>query len=357
MNKNEPIVSIITPIFNRKDLIKETHQSVISQTYTSWEWIIVDDGSEDNSWKIIQDFAQQDNRIKVIKRERIPKGAPTCRNIGLEVAKGEYVIFLDSDDLLADFCLEQRVEAIKKEGNKYDFLVFPIRTFRQNLLDINHLQLPSQYDDLEEFILWNTPWYTTAPIIKREKTIQWNEKLALYQDVDFNIRMIVAERTYKFIYAKPDVYWRYTEHNSISRSNLFTPQKLEARVFFLEGICEALKKGDKLKKYDKAIYTLAERFIFDFISQNQYAYFKEILSLLVKYEIITTLEFYKLYIILPLIHNQLHYTSLPVLWKLSRKLYSITNQSIPITDTKKIMRSKELTDIKEYMKVYHQSKN
>ncbi|HEY9364232.1 MAG TPA: glycosyltransferase family A protein, partial [Chitinophagaceae bacterium] len=125
---NNPVVSIITPSFNRADIIHETAASIFNQTYPFWEWIITDDGSTDNSWEVLNEFAAKDNRVKIYKREKELKGACACRNISVEKSGGDYLIFLDTDDLLASFCLEQRVKAMQ-EDSKCDFIIFPMLLF------------------------------------------------------------------------------------------------------------------------------------------------------------------------------------------------------------------------------------
>ncbi|WP_264525317.1 glycosyltransferase family 2 protein [Flavobacterium sp. N502536] len=92
-------VSIITPLYNSESFIAETIQSVLAQTYNNWEMLIVDDCSTDNSKSIIEDFAKHDDRIKYFKTSS-PSGSPTIpRNIGIEMASGRFIAFLDSDDL------------------------------------------------------------------------------------------------------------------------------------------------------------------------------------------------------------------------------------------------------------------
>ena len=98
-------VSIITPSFNRAYILHETAESIFRQTNPNWEWVIVDDGSTDDSWEVINKYAAEDSRVKVFKRDREPKGACTCRNIAVSKATGEFLIFLDTDDLLASFCI------------------------------------------------------------------------------------------------------------------------------------------------------------------------------------------------------------------------------------------------------------
>lgn len=95
---NNELVSIITPSYNSKLFIKETIKSVIEQTYTKWEMIIVDDCSTDNSKEIISQFVKDDNRIKLFNNKK-NIGAAKTRNKAIDFAKGNYIAFLDSDDL------------------------------------------------------------------------------------------------------------------------------------------------------------------------------------------------------------------------------------------------------------------
>lgn len=95
----KPLVSIVTPCYNSEKYIEETIQSVINQTYTNWEMIICDDCSSDNTTDIIKSYINIDGRIKLIRTTR-PSGAPAIpRNLCIDTAQGEYIAFLDSDDI------------------------------------------------------------------------------------------------------------------------------------------------------------------------------------------------------------------------------------------------------------------
>jgi len=94
----KPLISIITPCYNSAVFIKTTINSVIDQTYTNWELIIVDDKSKDDTCKIVEEFAQRYNNIRLIKLEQ-NGGVSNARNVGLENATGKYIAFLDSDDV------------------------------------------------------------------------------------------------------------------------------------------------------------------------------------------------------------------------------------------------------------------
>jgi glycosyltransferase involved in cell wall biosynthesis len=97
---DQPIVSIIIPTYNRAHLIGETLDSVLAQTYTNWECIIVDDGSTDNTDEVVEEYVKKDSRFKYYHRpdEHLP-GGNGARNYGFKMSKGEYVNWLDSDDL------------------------------------------------------------------------------------------------------------------------------------------------------------------------------------------------------------------------------------------------------------------
>lgn len=91
-------VSIITPVYNASRFLNKTAESVFDQTYTNWEWILVDDCSTDGSWSILKSLEKKDSRIRVFKNEENLKSGKT-RNFAIKNAKGRFIAFLDSDDL------------------------------------------------------------------------------------------------------------------------------------------------------------------------------------------------------------------------------------------------------------------
>ena len=113
------LVSIITPNFNSEKYIASTIDSIIKQSYINWELIIVDDCSTDNSLEVINQFLVKDTRIKLIKLPN-NSGAAVARNKGIEIAKGEYISFLDSDDTWLKNKLNSQIEFITK--NDYEFI-------------------------------------------------------------------------------------------------------------------------------------------------------------------------------------------------------------------------------------------
>ena len=97
-SKNNPLVSIIIPVYNTEQFLDECLNSVVNQTYKNLEIILINDGSTDSSLEICKKYQQKDKRIILISQEN--KGAGTARNKGLDIAKGEYITFVDSDDFI-----------------------------------------------------------------------------------------------------------------------------------------------------------------------------------------------------------------------------------------------------------------
>ncbi|MDN3676706.1 glycosyltransferase family 2 protein [Flavobacterium paronense] len=111
----KPIVSIIMATYNRAHFIVETLTSIQNQTFQDWECIIIDDGGTDNTEEVINDFLDKDKRFRFLKRTAdYQKGLPGCRNYGLDLATGKYVIFYDDDDIVHP----QNLELCTKELDK-----------------------------------------------------------------------------------------------------------------------------------------------------------------------------------------------------------------------------------------------
>ena len=109
MNKK---VSIIIPNYNAGKYILKCMDSVIKQTYKNIELIVIDDGSNDGSWSIIQEYAKRNENISILHQQNL--NASIARNRGIEVATGEYLIFLDSDDILYQEAIEKMVSKIER---------------------------------------------------------------------------------------------------------------------------------------------------------------------------------------------------------------------------------------------------
>ena len=128
-NKGDnPLISIIVPCYNIEKYISKTLESVRNQTFQNFEIILIDDGSKDNTGKILDDYNKKDKRIKVI--HKINEGVSQARNIGIENAVGEYIYFLDGDDLIEKNLLERANEVFK--NNKVEIFSFGFNMVYEN---------------------------------------------------------------------------------------------------------------------------------------------------------------------------------------------------------------------------------
>lgn len=120
MIKNESLVSIIMPAYNCAKYIEESINSVLAQNYKKWELLVLDDGSKDDTLKIIEEFSQKDNRIKSLPNGK-NMGVSATRNRGIELAKGDWIAFLDSDDMWEYTKLEKQLEVAEKKAAEFLF--------------------------------------------------------------------------------------------------------------------------------------------------------------------------------------------------------------------------------------------
>ena len=119
-NVNIPEISIITANYNSEKFIVETIESVKNQTFKNWEMIIIDDNSSDKGVEVIEAYCLQDNRIKLLKN-KTNLGPAKTRNRGLEMTKGRYVCFLDSDDIWYEMFLETSLNFLQKNNVAFVF--------------------------------------------------------------------------------------------------------------------------------------------------------------------------------------------------------------------------------------------
>lgn len=163
MNK---LVSIITPSYNSSKFIEECIESVLSQSYSEWEMIIVDDYSNDKSKDIISEFSAKDGRIKPIFLEK-NVGAAEARNVAIRQAKGKYIAFLDSDDLWKNNKLEKQLSFMNDKNIAFSFTSY--QPISENGIDkYSVIKVPNQID--YHSYLKNTIIGCLTVIIDKEKT-------------------------------------------------------------------------------------------------------------------------------------------------------------------------------------------
>lgn len=242
------LVSVVIPTFNREALVAETLESVRAQTHESWEALVVDDGSDDGTFDAVRAFADRDERIRPLRREREPKGAPVCRNIGLENARGDFVVFLDSDDLLVPDCLQGRLERAAAEGD-LDFLAFPMRLFDAEPGDRDDLAGPETGEShLDRFLRGDHPWVVTGPFWRIETLRRlggFDERLLAQQDYDLNVRALLAGCRYRFFADRADAcYRRGISDGAFRGAAAYTVAQFDSAEYLLCKLAAILRESD-----------------------------------------------------------------------------------------------------------------
>jgi len=232
-----PLVSLVVPTYNRSELLSATLDSICNQSYPNWECLVVDDGSSDDSLAVLVEYAAKDGRIRFWSRQSPVKGAPACRNEGANAAKGELILFLDSDDLLGRECLNQRIDYISKQPS-FDYWVFPAQVFHELPGDSQLLwNVPDGRNPLTRMLLSDPTWQTSS-VMWTPKAIQaiggWDEELISWQDWDYHLRALLLELSYTwFDQARPTFYYRKSHTSTaISKGNKKTKHLRARRTLF-----------------------------------------------------------------------------------------------------------------------------
>jgi len=183
----KPKISIILTTYNRAHLIIETLNSVVAQSFTNWECIIIDDNSNDDTKKVVLEFIKDDNRFEfVIKLKEIKQGLPASRNIGLKKAKGDYIIFFDDDDYIHPNNLETCLLVFRQR--EIDFIHYNKRAFENGdspVIKYTPLKIEG------EISLNNIEDVITNKIGLASCTVMWKSKC--FKDVFFNEDLMYAE--------------------------------------------------------------------------------------------------------------------------------------------------------------------
>ena len=219
-----PLVSIIIPTYNRAHLIGETLDSILAQTYTNWECIIVDDGSTDATDAVVVEYVKKDSRFQYHHRHsEKSKGANSCRNYGFEWSKGDYVKWFDSDDVMHSKLLELQMasfeDVIDCSVCKVAYYDFEKNiTLKENVICSDRL--------IEDYLVGKITFYTFSPLWGRsfleKQEHLFDEGISNLDDWDFNLRMLYQNPTIAFI-DKPLIKYRVHKDslsNEIGKLNL-----------------------------------------------------------------------------------------------------------------------------------------
>lgn len=262
-----PLVSILIPLYNSEKYIAETIESCLAQSWKNIEIIIVDDSSTDKSYEIAKCY--ENKNIIVVKQKN--SGACRARNKAFDLSKGEYIQFLDADDLLSKKKIKNQLNIFKKYDNniivssKWDRFYkdtsdakFPDRpTYKNYFNSIEWILDVTENKDMGQ----TSVWLSSRELIERSG--KWNEELTINQDGEFFYRAILNAQ--KVIFCKDAfVYYRSGNKNSISYTTNKRAESLLKSYTLIEN--HILSKEDS-KRTRHACYINYLRFIYE----NYYA--------------------------------------------------------------------------------------
>ena len=261
MSQNE-LISVIMPVCNSGKYVREAVKSILNQTYSNFEFIIIDDGSTDNSVSIISQF--NDNRIRLFKNAH--KGIVSQLNFGLSIANGIYVARMDADDLCNEERLEKQVDFllnnkdVQVTGTNFNYLDY-------KGMIIMHKNLPEKHEDIEFMMPINASVLHSTMLTYRETLIKvggYAEKDYIAEDHELLLRML--KEGVRF-YNIQKILYSYRQHNrsiSVIREKetmkacyqygvnfiMYKYKPSEFKYFFQMGLLEYYK-GDiaKAKEY------------------------------------------------------------------------------------------------------------
>lgn len=256
-----PYFSIIIPVYNVEDYLKECVDSILGQSFQDFEMILVDDGSRDCSGKLCDDYAQQDQRVVVVHKEN--GGSSSARNAGLKRAAGTYVIFLDADDFYDDSTLLERLhaETVKSSG---DFILFGYKRMQHStrvkqplgFADYSLLNQIPQKDRIK-WLMQKDALVAAAYLygIKRSFLVKYSvffrEELKTGEDLEWILNCLSKSPTLYGIQGQPYIYRiRDNSHCTSEKKSMFWQYRYQAILYGIEYVNQS--KGSLQEK--EAIY-------------------------------------------------------------------------------------------------------
>ena len=256
---NNPLVTVIIPTFNCEEYICEAIDSVLAQRYSEIEILVIDDGSIDNTKEVINSYIEK-KQIKYIFQEN--KGLAGARNTGLRQARGKYLQFLDSDDIIDDNKIAKQVKFL--EENEEIFAVYSDTNYFRNTKDKiieNYRKFEEISGDiLNKMIAGN--FIPVNAVLLRKIDNRFDEDLTVLEDWDFWLRLCLEGKM--FSYMKEKLNWVRLHNSNMSSDK---QKMLEGEIIVLNKLQDPLSENAefyfslfrryrKLKKYDKALAKL-----------------------------------------------------------------------------------------------------
>lgn len=267
MKNESPLISIIIPVYNSGKYLNKCLDSIINQTYNNIEIIVVDDGSTDNSLKIIGDYQKRDDRIVLIKQNN--QFAGVARNNGLKVARGDYILFLDSDD----FFSKKLCDVVKKDFEEYDvdFIEYDFCWFDETTNKKKHVKKNKygifRQSDLTPFLFQKIeacPWTKAYKKSFLDSTGIMFQALLNSNDIYFTFLNAMAAKKI-LISDKELVYYRYNNKDSLQGKS---SENISCIFEALDSIYKSIKCHGYVDRYNKTFGICVSSIIMGYISKK-----------------------------------------------------------------------------------------
>lgn len=255
MIKQDKLVSIIVPVYNVEPYLEDCLDSIVSQTYKYLEIILVDDGSTDSSGAICDCYAGKDSRIKVLHKENA--GVSAARNSGLDMAAGDYVVFVDSDDMIHPEMVDIYMQAQDEDSVLFCNLTMEFDDINTTYIDDWRCRV-KVYDRLYFMDLYRLN-YVNSPCdilynanIIRKNQIRFDKDLNWGEDTSFNLQYFKYVPTCYKVVECPLYYYRQREEGSLVHSykeNLF-----ELQMMLFDSLKNFLKEFHMWNEYSQQQY-------------------------------------------------------------------------------------------------------
>jgi glycosyltransferase involved in cell wall biosynthesis len=248
-------VAVVIPTFNRLSLLKETIDSLRLQTHPYCEFILVDDASNDDARHFLAQLQRDDSRFRVIdKPPGSMRGAQSSRNIGLDAVTADYVMFLDSDDLLTASCISDRVAAMRANPQA-DILVGRQAILDSTTASMCWVNVPDKTrNDLDRFLAFShpidVPWVNGGILIRTERLraakVRWRPEFH-WDDVAFHFEILSGglRATWMSFDREPDSYYRM-HHEERYGAVLSTAEGLQSTASMIVWMIQTLDSKDLL---------------------------------------------------------------------------------------------------------------
>ena len=290
MEKNTPKITVIIPVYNVEKYLRKCLDSVINQTYTNLEIICVDDGSPDNSGAILDEYAQKDSRITVIHQENA--GVSAARNRGLDIATGEYIAFVDSDDWLEPQCYELAVAEFLKDP-EIDLVSWGVNVIserncseKEYQTQVNWLNYPfTGKRKLFEYLGKRITANLWRLLYKKESIESLHLRFANYkfaEDLLFVFESLINIHNIYFLDTKLYNY-RFNSNSAVAQLNEFKNPVFAytTRINLFKSILKYYKSNNKLEFFNKIIFIrfwTAQLWSFDFLPDIKRQYGLQLLE-------------------------------------------------------------------------------